>query len=178
MGFGQTMITATFLVLLTVAVFNANNLISDVDRSYYEKEAIEQAGVLANALISEIIRKKFDSQADTSSYYQSPYEFDRAMGPSSLARNYVNPSGRPDTYPYRSITTVYFDDIDDYNGYIRSANAGSLTGFTLQVRVFYVQQSNPNTVSSIQTYLKKVEVTVTNPTYFSQSLVFSTIVAY
>lgn len=178
MGFGQTMITATFLVLLTVAVFNANNLISDVDRSYYEKEAIEQAGVLANALITEIIRKKFDSRADTSSYYQSPSEFDISMGPSSSAKEHVNPKGRPDAYPYRSVTTEYFDDVDDYNGYIRSANAGSLTGFTLQVRVFYVQQSNPNIASNTQTYLKKIEVTVTNSTYFSQRLVFSTIVSY
>lgn len=172
------MITATFLVLLTVAVFNANNMISNMDASHYEKEALEQSGILANSLLNEIVRKKFDSQADTSSYYQYPWEFDYAMGASSTARHYVNPEGRPDTYPYRSVTTAYFDDVDDYNGYVRSATAGSLTGFILRVRVFYVRQTNPNIASISQTYLKKVEVTVSNQTYLSRDLVYSTIVSY
>lgn len=178
MSFGQTMLTATFLVLLTVAVFNANNMISNMDTSYYETEALEQSGILANSLMNEIIRKKFDSRADTSSYYQQPWEFDYAMGPSSTASNYVNPGGEPDTYPYRSVTTSYFDDVDDYNGYVRSATAGNLTGFILRVRVYYVRQSNPNYSSSSQTYLKKVVVTVSNSTYLKRDLEYSTIVSY
>jgi hypothetical protein len=181
MGMGQTMLTSAFLVLLTVAVMNANKMIVDRDINYYEQEAFKQAGVLANSLLDEIVRKKYDDAADTSGTYQSRSAFNTAMGPGATAKNYVNPSGAPDTFPFKSIRgdgPNYFDDVDDYHGYIRSADAGNINGFILKVEVYYVSPSNVNYKTSTQQYLKRINVTVSHPIYLKTELTFNRIVSY
>ena len=181
MGMGQTMLTSAFLVLLTIAVMNANKMIVDRDINYYEQEAFKQAGILANSLLDEIVRKKYAGEADTSGAYQLRTDFYSALGPSSTASNYVNPGGAPDTYPYKSIrgdNGNYFDDIDDYKGYRRSANAGNITGFLLTVNVMYVSPVNPSVITSTQQYLKRIDVTVSHPTYLKKNLTFNRIISY
>ena len=180
------MLTVGFLVLLTIAVINANRLIVDKDSSYYEAEAYKQASILANSLITEIQTKKFDSRYD----YPSPYTgmqplntFDgwNSMGPSNNAKNYVNPGGAADTYPYKSVrgdNGNYFDDVDDYNGYKRSASTATLSGFTLTVSVYYVYPSNTDIAAYTQTYTKRIDITVSNPKYLPKDLVFSAIAYY
>lgn len=190
MGLGQTMLTATFLVLLTIAAMNANKMIVDRDRDYYEQEAYKQAAILANALLSEIVTKDFDEYAASSDAgYHPVTDFSTSMG--SGYSYYVNPGGAPDaTTPYRSISTTYFNDIDDYDGYTRTATAGNLTGFLLSVSVYYVNSSDLETPASGRTYFKKIVVTVTNTTYIQKKdtngdgtpddiqLKFSTVKAY
>jgi hypothetical protein len=181
MGMGQTMLTSAFLVLLTIAVMNANKMIVDRDINYYEQQAFKHAGILANSLLDEIVRKKFDDAADTSIAYQARSVFNTAMGPGAIAKNYVNPGGAPDTFPFKSIrgdNSNYFDDVDDYNGYIRSADAGNITGFILTVEVYYVSPANPNFKTTTQQYLKKVDVTVSHPTYLTKAMKFNRIVSY
>lgn len=181
MGMGQTMLTSAFLVLITIAVMNANKMIVDRDINFYEQEALKQAGVLANSLLDEIVRKKFDHVADTSGAYQPRGDFNSAMGAGATARNNVNPGGAADTFPYRSVrgdSPDYFDDVDDYKDYIRSANAGIITGFILTVDVYYVDPAFPNIQVGTQQYLKKIDVTVSHPTYLKKNLLFSRIVSY
>ena len=183
---GQTMISAAFFVMLTVAVLSANRMVLESNKDYIQAQAIEQATNFANALISEILTKKFDSQVDTL-YYQDKSEFDSpsSMGPSSTARNYVNPGGAPDvasaTVSYKSIkgtTGDYFDDIDDYHGYERTANATDISGYHLKVSVYYVSKSSPDAASSSRTYYKRIDVTVDHPLYLPRKLTFSVIATY
>ena len=65
MSLGQTMISAAFFVLLTMAVLSANKMILENTKYYLQEEAIEQASNFANGLIAEILTKKFDSQVTT-----------------------------------------------------------------------------------------------------------------
>ncbi len=189
MGLGQTMLTSLVLVLLSLAVISGNRLMLDKDQSFYEQEAYKQAGILANALLQEIVRKKFDSSVDTSdTYYMNTTEFNSpgSLGPSSNAASYVNPGGAADVFPYKSIKNTdgnYFDDIDDYKGYKRSASVGNLTGFILTVDVYYVRLSGGLYVKANTNaqYWKKIDVAVTNSKYLinkNSTLTFSTIVAY
>jgi hypothetical protein len=181
MGMGQTMLTSAFLVLLTIAVMNANKMIVDRDFNYYEQEALKHAGVLANNLLDEIVRKKYAGEADTSGVYQLRTAFTSALGPGATAANYVNPDGAADTFPFKSVrgdTPDYFDDIDDYKGYVRSADAGNITGFILTVNVLYVNPLSPNITVSTQQYLKRIDVTVSHPTYLNKNLLFNRIVSY
>ncbi len=188
MGLGQTMLTTMFLVLLTMAVVNANRLIIDRDILFYEQEAYKQAGILANALLQEIVRKKFDSKVtgvndtDKAVYMDSSlFDAPNSLGPSSTASAYVNPGGAADTYPYKSIVNTngnFFDDIDDYKGYKRLSNAGSLDSFILTVNVYYVDVSNLNVNAYSRNYRKRIDVTVSNSKYLKKNLVFSTIAAY
>jgi hypothetical protein len=185
------MLTTAFLVLVTVAAMNANKMIVDRDRDYYEQVAYKEAAILANALLTEIALKDFDEYAASSDGgYADITDFSTSMG--SSYDYYVNPGGAPDNFtPYRSISKTYFNDIDDYHGYKRSATAGNLTGFLLSVEVYYVSSTDLETPSSSRTYFKKIVVTVTNTTYFQKrdtdgdgdddddvELVFSTVKAY
>ncbi len=212
MGLGQTMLTTAFLVLLTIAAMNANRMIVDRDSNYYEQEAYRQSAKLANALLAEIVTKKFDEQVDTSaSGYLAASSFTTPgnLGPdpiystfwfftyiSGYEQNNVplpDVVSNPNVLNYRSMNPGqnYYDDVDDYNGYTRIAQSGSLTGFNLSVQVYYVNKSNLNVNAGTRTYFKKIVVSVTNPTYFPKkdldgdgqedddvTLTFSTVKAY
>lgn len=187
MGLGQTMLTTMFLVLLTVAAVTSYKMIIDQEENYYEQEAYKQAGILANALLQEIVRKKFDSSVDTSDTgYMSSTSFDSpgSLGAAAAAIAYVNPSGADDVIPYKSISNTpsasRFDDVDDYKGYHRSASSGNLTGFVLSVDVYYVRKSGSTYIKTTtsRTYFKEVDVTVTNSKYLTTSLIYKTIVTY
>ncbi len=180
MGLGQTLLTTGVLVLISVAVIGINKMVSDKDIAYYDKKAIEQSGILANALLDEISTKKFDSSVDTSDWgYASSSTFDGSgsLGPASSALSYVNPGGSPDTFtPFRSMSNAYYDDVDDYKGYYRTTSAGGLTGFRLWVDVNYVTAAS--VITSSRTYYKKVDVRVSNVTYMADTLIFSRVIAY
>ncbi|NUN71196.1 MAG: hypothetical protein HUU02_15955 [Bacteroidetes bacterium] len=186
------MLTAAFLVLITIAAMNANKMIVERDISYYEQEAYQQAAVLANSLLTEIMTKDFDEYASSSdSWYANVTDFSTTPNPEWGEASYVNPSGTADRWnPYRSVTTSYFDDVDDYNGYKRIATSGGLPGFELTVQVYYVNSTDLETPSSSRTYYKRIVVTVKNTTYFRKrdqnkdgteedvELEFSTVKAY
>lgn len=213
MSLGQTMISTAFFALLTLAVLTANRMIIERSKDTLQLEAVEGATNLANALIGEILTKKFDSQVTVDgtgkitgpythgnwpwpsypgSFYTYPSSFDAptAMGTSATTLDNVMVAGLPDSatagQTYKSVrgdSPSWFDDIDDYCGdgtrqYIRAASSGSITGYRLTVNVYYVKKANPNTAAGIQTYFKRIDVTVTNSTYLAKSLVFSAIAAY
>jgi len=113
------------------------------------------------------------------------------MGTSTTALSNVMPGWTPDSLTatkttYGSIrgdNSNWFDDVDDYVGdgthqYIRAASSGSLKGYRLTVNVYYVKKANPDNASSVQTFYKRIDVTVTNSLYLPKSLVFSAIATY
>jgi len=202
MSLGQTMISAAFFVLLTLAVLSANTMILENTKYYLQEEAVEQASNFGNALLSEILTKKFDSQVtlDGSGNVTGPYNshnlpwpgtptlFDppSAMGTSATTEDNVMPGGNPDVAPYKSIrgdSPSWFDDVDDYKGYKRAANSADISGYLLTVDVYYVKKivvSGHDSVAtaSSQTYYKKIDVSVTHPIYLTKALTFSAIATY
>jgi hypothetical protein len=195
MSLGQTMISAAFFVLLTLAVLSANKMILENTKYYLQEEAIEQASNFANALLSEILTKKFDSRVtlDGSGNVSGPYNqsnlpwpatptlFRHNMGPTFTARNNVMPGGTPDAAPYKSIRgdgPNFFDDVGDYNGYVRTANSADISGYTLTVKVYYVSKNYPDSPSGVQTFYKRIDVTVTHLIYLTNAVTFSAIATY
>ena len=177
------MISAAFFVMLTVAVLSANTMVIESNRDYIKAQAVEQATNFANALLSEILTKKFDSQV-TTAYYQSASEFDppSAMGTSAATLAYVMPGGAPDVAPYKSIrgdSPSYMDDVDDYHGYERTANSSDISGYHLKVSVYYVRVSGGNLITaSSSTYYKRIDITVDHPLYLPNKLTFSAVATY
>jgi len=183
---GQTMISAAFFVMLTVAVLSANKMVLESNRDYIEAQAIEQGTNFANALISEILLKKFDMYVTNTNTYYAPSAFTdpTALGAAATDMNYVMPGGKPDVAPYKSIPgsgTYCFDDVDDYNNYERTANASDISGYHLKVSVYYVSKNNPDVpilTYGGQTYYKRIDVTVDHPLYLTKPLKFSTIARF
>ena len=174
-GTGQTMLTALFLVLLTVLMIASNQLLIDSTQNTLESLAAEQGLDLAHQLMMEILSKNFDAN------YTPPYTYYVTN-----VSNFTTPSGQkpstghnftlPDVTPYKSTST--YTSVGEYNGYKRTANGANLTGFQLTVSVYYVSRTNATTASASQTYYKRIDVSVTHPTYLTTARTLSRIVNY
>ncbi len=171
MNLGQTMLSAGALVLLTILVINAHRMVVQSGDAALSAEAAQIGIDLAQSLMDEIQTKKFDQFADESGY-QPTSEFTEAaaLGPGAGESFTL-----PDTALYRSIGK--YNDVDDYNGYSRNASVGQFHGFHLSVTVVYVRDDNPDVVVGYRTYTKRVQVTVSNTTFF-KDMTFLAIVSY
>ena len=117
----------------------------------------------------------------SSSTAATQFDAPSAMGTSTTTENNVMPGGNPDVAPYKSVrgdSPSWFDDVDDYKGYTRTANSADISGYTLTVTVYYVTKSNTSSAASFQTYYKRIDVSVTHPIYLTKALTFSAIATY
>jgi len=165
------MLTIGGLVLLMIAVLNANRMlvVTDVEPTNSGNQTIV-AG-LAEDLMAEIKSRKFDENArDSLVLDKSAFTSYTFLGPDGLEGNFA----LPDTVNYRSLTK--FNDIDDYNGYRRITvmDNGSLD--TLKVDVYYVSETDDSTKVYDFSYLKKIDIWVVRAN--SRILKFSSIFAY
>jgi len=158
---------------------NANKMIVDRDSVHYELDAYRNASQLAGALLAEIMTKKFDEKADLEGSYQDESDFtvnsklgtdSRTTGSGRNRRTYYERTNVdvPDTFPYSSMSAGNdsYDDVDDYDGYVRHATSGVLSGFVLTVDVYYVTEGNLGKKVTTRKYYKRIDVRVTNTTYF------------
>ena len=172
MHLGQTMLALGALVLLSISVVNTNRMIVDSDQETYQAEALDYAVSLSKSLFGEIATKKFDANAtDTTYQSESQFTLPSGLGPASgevLAT-------WPDSAYFSSIPT--YNDVDDYNAYERMVNTARIKGFKVTAQVYYVTDSNTDDPAAVQTYYKKVIVSVEHPIYLKK-VSFSTIVSY
>ncbi len=163
------------LLLLVMSVISANRMINDNTSAQFQSEALVSSATIANDLLLEIMGKRFDGLPDstrlvtgkvTATTELSPYDSLQILpewGPSAAERGLLV---SPDTLyngKYRSY--VALNDVDDYDGYQRTVNYGSINGFIVKVKVYYVNASSPDTRTLTRTYFKKIEVSVEHPLY-------------
>ncbi len=168
------MLSIATLVALTVMVVTSQRYLIEGKKEAVEAECLDLAAMHCEAVLSEILKKKYDASA-TFNYTQSTSEFTGAtsLGPNSYERSQVTPW--PDMKPFRANTA--FDDVDDYHNYQRIVNTDLVTAIRITVQVYYVAASDPTTKVYYQTYTKRVVVTAQHSTYLSP-ISFSTIVTY
>jgi hypothetical protein len=172
MGGGQTMITAAFFVLLIASVITANRMIGDSTASTYEGDARNLAVDIARSVINEAYRLRYDENTADSTY-QATTAFTPAASLGPDAGETVSPL--PDVAPFQSYTK--FDDVDDYNGYSRTVDAGSIPGFRVTVAVYYVDE-NTYEQTNTRTYLKRIDVSVEHSTYLKTKVTYSKLVTH
>jgi hypothetical protein len=170
MAGGQTMVTAAFFVLLIASVITANRMIGSSTTTTYEGDARNLAVDLARSVVNEAYRLKFDENS-VDSLYQTSTDFTAANSLGPDAGETISPL--PDVAPYQSYAK--YDDVDDYNGYSRIVDAGALQGFKVTVSVYYVS-STTFAKSSTQTVLKRIDVSVEQPTYLKTKVTYSKLV--
>lgn len=162
---GQTIISAGLIVIVTIAVINANRLVISSQTTKLEAQARLEASDLAMEIITEARTKLFDERVDGTDW-QDVSEF---TSNSSLGRDGTGETFTlPDVEPYQSRSR--YDDFDDYKGYLRTASASALSGYSVSVDVFYVTRTSPDTKTTNRTYLKKMTVYVTHPLYLRDTL--------
>jgi len=55
-----------------------------------------------------------------------------------------------------------FDDIDDFKGYSKPISLPHAEGFLVQSDINYVQEDNFDQISSVQTFYKRIDITVSS----------------
>lgn len=157
----QQLLVIGALIILGSLVLTFNRSTQNVNANNYFNIAVIDATASAQSLIEGIQTKAFDENTITSSV-------------SAASALTANASLGPDAG--ESITT-HFDDVDDYKNYTEIDTFQQFGQFTVSVDVNYVQKYSPETVSATPTFLKKIDVTVSN-SFLTRSLTLSRIITY
>lgn len=157
----QQLLVIGALIILGSLVLTFNRSTQNVNTNNYFNIALIDATASAQSLIEGIQTKAFD-ETTVSASVSSTSELTPTA---SLGRD----AGET--------VTTQFDDVDDYKNYTEVDSFQQFGAFSLSVQVNYVQKYSPETISSTPTFLKKVDVTVTNP-FLVDSLTLSRIISY
>ena len=169
------MLTIGALVLLGTLLASQNALVLYQSKDSMENEYTIAAFGLAQSIIDEAKEKAFDEQTvsvgipDTSGL-TTPANLGKDANVEKINGTGSNPDAA-DTLttatPYSTtnpgyMSSVKFDDVDDYKGYVRVlSKTRGLEGDTVRVTVAYADLAAPNTVlTSKRSYCKKMTVTV------------------
>ena len=143
------------LVILALSSLNFNSSILETSSVEIETKVALTAFSLADDLIEEIKGKSFDETT-------KPFP---TTDPKSL-------TPADSLGPETGETYKNFDDIDDFNNYVKTVSAPHAENYHVSCSVKYVDGDNPDDVSSTQTFYKKVTVTVTSP-YMKEPVLLS-----
>ena len=165
MGGIQTILTIGALMLLSGVMLSLNNAVLTRDVIQYESEATLTATSLAQSLLEEARTRSFDEQTVPPKTVETPSSL-------TSAGNLGAETGE--------VITEDFDDVDDYNGFVRIVTTPRFGDYEQRVGVYYVRNGSLQTPLTYQTYLKRVDVTVWNPYIGStdQTITLSTVIAY
>ena len=186
MGMNLMLTIGAFVLLGTLLIAN-NTLIRYHSQDSLENEYTVAAYGLAQSIIDEAKTKSYDERtigvniADTTALTLVA-SLGKDANSEKLNGSATNPDS-PDTLstavPFSATnpgfrSSVKFDDVDDYAGYVRIMNkTRALEGDTVKVAVVYADVNSPNTtITTYRTYCKKMTVTVTGK-YLSRPVVLT-----
>lgn len=140
MNASQLILSFASLIILSTVIIITNRSSIDLQDERIEARNLYQSVNAAKNLFEEIKSKIFD---------------EKIISMISINRDSLTPNSLlgPDneTYPQ-------FDDIDDYNGFTKELYLEGGKTYTLRVQVNYVNENNPDFLSSTPTFYKLVTV--------------------
>ncbi len=157
---GQTMLVIAAFALLSTLTLAINATMITTATMGLEMEASLNALSVAQSMLDEILMKDFDEKTTNN---HRVFTYDGMTAVSALGPDLGEAISGVDssrTGDFQSVSK--FDDVDDYNGYVRMAWNSRLGWFTVRDSVVYVNELDPNTVSSTRTWEKRLTVQVTN----------------
>jgi hypothetical protein len=142
----QSMLSLGALMIFGIISLRFDSAVLQNVEMEVENKVYLTAFSLADDLLEEIKQKAFDDQTVVF----------KSITPDALtpSANLGNESG--ETWPN-------FNDIDDYNNYSKPVSLPHAENYTVTCSVNYVQESDPEHISSSQTYFKRVDLFVDSP---------------
>jgi hypothetical protein len=187
MSLGQSALAVMAMVVITFLVVSANRIIVQSRQDELKGEAYNQAGEIANDLINEALKKKFDDPQIRHGSYPNYYYYgdNHNVYEDTTQLTPVNKLGAtsPVTPPAEhgpigtKFLSIGYDDFDDYNGYQRIVDTPTMTGFVVNCTVSYYSPYTKTPVN-YPTYMKILTVTVSQPIYLPDALTFKATMAY
>ncbi len=153
----QSMLTTAAMILLAIISLRFNSAVTETSSADTNNKVYLTAFSLADNLIEEIKGKSFD---------QTTINFPTTNPASLTSPDELGPDSG-EVYPY-------YNDVDDYNGFKDTVTAPYFETYYISCNVQYVSASDPDEVSSTQTFYKKVTVTISSP-YLDHSVFLSSI---
>jgi hypothetical protein len=148
-------------MLIGGIALSINNYFSRNNNFELYNEACVTAAGLGQSMIDRILTKQFDQK--------------------SIGKNFTTPDSLtvvgslgPDAG--ESSVSLY-NDVDDYKNYIKTDTMSVLGVFHTRVDVNYAVKLNPDNISNVRTFTKRIDVFVTN-SYLSDTLKLSYAVTY
>ena len=157
MNGNQSLFSLGALLLFSLISMRFNSTLLENSTVETENKVYLTAFSLADDLIEEIKQKAFDA---------ATVKFP-TTNPEDLTSAYSLGPGGWEYYPN-------YNDIDDFNGYIRPVNAPHAENYSVICEVCYVDADNPDQKVMTQTFYKRVRVTITSP-YMRSPIVLSII---
>ncbi|NWF90149.1 MAG: hypothetical protein HXY50_11905 [Ignavibacteriaceae bacterium] len=150
MSTGHTMLSVGAMLLLSITILGINGKFLNTSTVLYNTKF----GVLAVSLGTSIIEEANGKAFDLAGSEDAIVDLSQLTGPSSLG------PASGEYYPN-------FNDFDDYNWLHKvdsiKINSQTFAVFTIDCRVNYVSESNPSNISSLRTWHKRLDVSVTSP---------------
>jgi hypothetical protein len=141
----QSILAIGSIFLLAMVSLSFNSALLQSNTVEIENKVYLTAFSLADDLIEEIKQKAYDEKT---------LVFPTVNPTTLTATDDLGKEG--ETYPY-------FDDVDDYNGYSRDADAPRAEAYHITSKVYYVSETDASVTSTSQTFHKRVDVTVSSP---------------
>jgi len=161
MAGNQMILSIAGMIFLSMLILNVHSSTTDKLIILYSNEAVIEATGIAQAVFEEIQTKAFD---------------ENTVSDAAKERNLLTPLG---SLGKDSSEVVYtdFDDIDDYNGLSITDTANVMGQFNLAVWVYYVDETSPYDSSGIRTYIKRVDISISNES-LPTTLSFKKLISY
>ncbi len=160
MNTGQVLLSIMAFVFLSTVVVNFHSLVADNTLQMTDSHDVIIATSLASSYLESAQAMNFDEKTIST--------------PVDDAGGFTEPSKLG---PDGELTMEGFDDIDDFNGYVRIDSAGANNGvFESVFQVCYVDPEDINTQTS-QTFLKRIDVKtwrIDRPVTYDTVTVFAT----
>ncbi len=141
----QSMLTMGALILLSLSSLRFNTSVLENSTVQIENKVYLTAFSLADDMIETIKQRSFD---------EATTEFPTGLANLTPANSLGPESGE---------TYLTFNDIDDYDGYIKQISAPHAENYKLWCEVKYVDGNDPDKEVSTQSYYKKVTIYVSSP---------------
>lgn len=159
MGSIQSMLAIGAIVIFALISVRFNATVLQNMGVEVENKVYLTAFSLADDLIEEIKQKAFDHET----------VIFRSINPDELTVK-ANFGGSKD--PGETSDPSTWNDVDDYDGYEKKVALPHAEGYEVRCKVDYVQADNPDALSGVPTFYKRIEVTVsskylTNPVRLS-----------
>ena len=138
-------VIGTLMLLATIQLAINNSILSAYVESY-DSDATIEATALAHSMMDEVMSKSYDQSTVAAKQYSTDaLTMASNFGPDGATEKI---SGQ-DAEPF--LSKAKFNDVDDYHRYQRNVASDHLGNFLVTDSVCYVQQSNPDLISSGRT---------------------------
>ena len=161
MAGNQMILSIAGMIFLSMLILNVHSSTTDKLIILYSNEAVIEATGIVQAVFEEIQTKAFD---------------ENTVSDAAKERNLLTPVlslGKDSS----EVVYTDFDDIDDYNGLSITDTANVMGQFNLAVWVYYVDETSPYDSSGIRTYIKRVDISISNES-LPTTLSFKKLISY